>query len=386
MFDALRLTRSMVLLLALVGCASLSVDSQRPLTPRTDVVGPRKVIALVSDANAGVDMRAAALAEGYQALDVTNLPGLDLTMMTFQMPVGVTGPEAIAALETAVPSSTVGINHAYRLQQVNPALEGLDYANAMMGWRGDGCRAQVPVGMIDTGIDTDAPALAEAKIVERMFFSGQAAPADHGTDVAAVLASRSRLTDVTIYGANVFGQQDALGLKAGADALVRALNWLAENDVRLVNLALAGPYNKLLDLAVERAVDRGLILVAAVGNEGPDADPLYPAGFERVIAVTAVDAEGRIYPDAVRGPHVDIAAPGVDVLVPSGDDARFVTGTSIATGFVTARLAADPFLVTTRSDKAVRARLAATSRELGLAGRDPTFGHGLALARDICAE
>ncbi|WP_342076595.1 hypothetical protein [Yoonia sp. SS1-5] len=54
---------------------------------------------------------------------------------------------------------------------------------------------------------------------------------------------------------------------------LRALNWLAENDVRFVNLALAGAYNKLLDLAVERR----LILIAAVGNDGPEVEALCPS-------------------------------------------------------------------------------------------------------------
>ncbi|WP_253186883.1 S8 family serine peptidase [Roseobacter denitrificans] len=353
-------------------------------TGETNVVGPRKVIALVPDAQARDAMRVAGAAGGYQLLDETDLAGLDLTMLTFRMPDGITGPEAIAALEADVPTSTVGINHAYRLQQSTSPVQTLDYANAMMRWHADGCRAQVPMGVIDTGIDTASPALNSARIITRAFFEGPAAPAAHGTDVASVLASPSRLQGVTIYGANVFGQQDALGLKAGADALVRALDWLAAEDVRFVNLALAGPYNKLLDLAVERSVARGLILVAAVGNEGPNVDPLYPAGFDGVIAVTAVDADGRIYRNAVRGPHVDIAAPGVDVLVPSGDSVRFVTGTSIATPLVTARLAADPTLASARSVSDVRKRLAATSAELGPSGRDPVYGYGLALAEDVC--
>lgn len=369
------------LVVVLVGCSPLPLDPRGP-----DVVGPRKIIALVPTAQATSDMRSAAGAQGYRKLDETRLGALGLTMLTFEMPLGVTGPQAIAALESAVPTSTVGINHAYRLQQQVGGAQALDYAGAMMGWPAGGCSAMSPIGMIDTGIDTGAPALAQARIFTRQFFDGNAGQATHGTDVATVLAGPDRLRGATIYGANVFGQDEALGLVAGADALVRALDWLAQEDVRFVNLALAGPYNKLLDLAVERAAARGLILVAAVGNDGPNADPLFPAGFDGVIAVTAVDVEGRVYRNAVRGPHVDIAAPGVDVLVQSGDTSRFITGTSIATPFVTARLAADPTLVAPSSVDEVRRRLASTSAELGPRGRDPLYGDGLALASGICGE
>ncbi|WP_432817383.1 S8 family serine peptidase [Sulfitobacter sp. JB4-11] len=380
---SLRRLATLCLLMTLLSCAPLTDISP---TPSADVVGPRKVIALVPDAQSVTQMRAAAQIEGYRELDVTRLQSLDLTMLTFRMTDGVTGPEAIAALEAAVPSSTVGINHAYRLQQQAASVATLDYAATMMNWRPGGCRALAPIGLIDTGIDTASPGLAGAQIRTRTFFEGQAAASRHGTDVASILIGPDRLRDARIFGANVFGQSDTNGPMAGADALVRALDWLAEEDVQFVNLALAGPYNKLLDLAVERAVARGLILVAAVGNEGPAVAPLYPAGFDRVIAVTAVDADGRLYSNAVRGPHVDVAAPGVDVLVASGGRARFVTGTSIATPFVTARLAADPSLARTRSVSTVRKRLAATSAELGPRGRDASFGYGLALAEGLCSD
>ncbi|MDP5220066.1 S8 family serine peptidase [Ruegeria sp. 2205SS24-7] len=369
----------------LTSCAPAQ-DRAAPAAERTDVVGVRKVIALLPNAQSTNRMRQTAQSRGYQEIDAHRLDGLGLTMLTFRMPDGVTGAEAIEALEAAVPESTVGINHAYRLQQVTQAPGALNYADTLMRWQEGGCRARAPIGIIDTAIDTSSPALQGAEVVTRTFFDGNAAAATHGTDVAALLADPDRLRGVRIYAANVFGQPEASGPVAGADALVRALDWLADENVRFVNLALAGPYNKLLDLAVVRAADRGLVLVAAVGNDGPRVDPLYPAGFSDVIAVTAVDADGRIYRDAVRGSHVDIAAPGVDILVPIDGPARLITGTSIATPFVTARLVADPSVIAARSVADVRNRLATTSAELGPEGRDPVFGYGLALANDICSD
>ncbi len=352
----------------------------------SEVLDPRQVIALVPDAATERNIKAAAAAEGYRELDRTDLAGLGLTMLSFETTPGVTGKQAIDRLEGAVPKSVVGVNHVYRPQQQSGAANPLDYAGAMMRWPQDGCRAQAPVGIIDTGINTRAPALRSARIVTRRFFDGAAAGADHGTNVATVLAGTGRLTNVTIYGADVFGRDEGQGLAAGADALIRALNWMADNDVRFVNLALAGPYNKLLNLAVENAAKRGMILVAAVGNDGPRAGPRYPAGFESVIAVTAVDVNGGIYRNAVRGPHVDVAAPGVDILLDTGTAKRFVSGTSIATPFVTARLVADQSLADVGTVAGVRARLASTSAELGAPGRDPLFGYGLALAEGICGS
>ncbi len=362
----------------LAGCAA----TQRNATDA--VMDTGTVFALVPDATATAKLRQFAQTDGYEVTQETRLNGLGLILLDVKTPAGVTGAQAITTIEAAVADTTVGVNHVYRLQQNASGTSALDYANALMRWPEGGCRALAPVGIIDTGIDVDAPALAGTRVVTRAFFSGRTAPATHGTEIASVLAHPDRLSEVTIYGANVFGQQNALGLVAGADALVRALDWLATQDVRFVNLSLAGPYNKLLELAVERAVERGLILVAAVGNDGPDVAPLYPAGFDGVIAVTAVDAGGRIYRNAGRGPHVDVAAPGVDVQVGLADTAKFVTGTSIATPFVTARLAADPTLVNVQTVAEIKQRLADTTAELGPIGRDTTYGYGLSLAENIC--
>ncbi|MEP3330818.1 S8 family serine peptidase [Sedimentitalea sp.] len=369
----------------LFGCAPSGGGTGAVSTP-SNVLDPRQVFALVPDKKSERDIRSAAASEGYRVLDKTNLAGLGLTMLSIEMTPGVSGKEAINRLESAVPASVVGVNHIYRPQQQSGTTGTLDYAGEMMKWPQNGCRAQTPVGIIDTRIDTQASALGSAQIVTRQFFEGPATAADHGTNVATVLAGTGRLTDVTLYGADVFGREEGVGLAAGADALIKALDWMAGENVRFVNLALAGPYNKLLDLAVDRAAKRGMILVAAVGNDGPRADPLYPAGFESVIAVTAVDVNGGIYRKAVRGPHVDVAAPGVDILLDTGSAMRLVSGTSIATPFVTARLVGDQSLKNVRSVDGVREHLAATSTELGAPGRDSLFGYGLVIAEGICGN
>jgi len=59
---------------------------------------------------------------------------------------------------------------------------------------------------------------------------------------------------------------------------------MARSDVRVVNISLAGPYNRTLDRGIQRAVDKGMIIVAAVGNDGAQALPLYPAALKDVIA------------------------------------------------------------------------------------------------------
>src|SRR3546814_16350022 len=78
----------------------------------------------------------------------------------------------------------------------------------------------------------------------------------------------------------------------------------------------ASPTRRSSDLAaaVTRAQQRGILIVAAVGNNGPAAPHAYPASYRGVLAVTCVDAKDRLLPEAGRALHVDFAAPGDDVL------------------------------------------------------------------------
>jgi subtilisin family serine protease len=171
--------------------------------------------------------------------------------------------------------------------------------------------------------------------------------------------------------------------EAGVDDILKALDWLADEGVSVVNISLSGPYNKLLDRGIDHATGLGMILVAAVGNEGANARPRFPAALENVIAVTAVDAEGDIYRNAVRGPHVDIAGPGVDILVAHNGQRRFVTGTSMAVPFVTSLIAADPALSQSNATR-IRRQLRDYAKDLGPPGPDTVFGAGLLTAPAEC--
>jgi subtilisin family serine protease len=118
------------------------------------------------------------------------------------------------------------------------------------------------------------------------------------------------------------------------------MGWLAERRARVVNISLVGPPNPLLAAAVKALQARGIILVAAVGNDGPAAPPQYPASYPGVVAVTGVDARGKPLIEAGKPLHLDFAAPGADIVgaVPGGKWER-LRGTSFAAPFVAASLA-----------------------------------------------
>ena len=138
------------------------------------------------------------------------------------------------------------------------------------------------------------------------------------------------------------------------------------------------PYDAMLQLAMKKAHDQGIVLIAAAGNAGPKSPPLYPGADPSVIAVTATDADDHLFDQANRGRYVSVAAPGVDILVPAPDAGyQITTGTSVAAAHVSGVAA----LLMARNPKAsvdlIRDILLSTAKDLGPKGRDDQFGWGL---------
>jgi subtilisin family serine protease len=145
----------------------------------------------------------------------------------------------------------------------------------------------------------------------------------------------------------------------------------------VINLSLGGPADLLLPRLVGRAVEVGIVVVAASGNAGPGAPPPFPAALSKVIAVTALDAREALYPQANRGEFIDLAAPGVEVMTTMPEE-RFnlVSGTSMAaahvSGVVALALQLSPWL----SPDEVQRILEETAEDLGSPGKDRLFGSG----------
>jgi hypothetical protein len=372
---------------ALAGCdPGLPQSHDRAAAARDaqTVVDPHELVALAGGPTAADVLAARALGRGYPFERRDALAGLDLVMLTFRLPTGAHAPAAIRELEAMAPGVTVGLNHAYRAEPGAGGAGGRTYAGGLVAWPDTGCPAYLPVGVLDTGIGLGANSLPGASIVTRNLAEGAPAADAHGAAVVELLAGHGRLRDAQDFYAAVVGTVPDADPAAGVDAIMRAIDWLHGSGVRLVNVSLAGPYNKILDRGLAAAADRGMVIVAAVGNDGPNAPPRYPSAFGFVIAVTAVDADLAAYARAPRGSYVDFAAPGVDVFVPLASSGQYMTGTSIAAPFVTAVIASSAEAASLDSVATVRATLARDAIDLGAAGNDDTFGAGLARTSQSC--
>jgi subtilisin family serine protease len=98
-----------------------------------------------------------------------------------------------------------------------------------------------------------------------------------------------------------------------------------------MNLSFTGPADPLIERAAAAAYLKGIVLIGAAGNAGPNSPPLYPAAYPEVIAVTATNGRRQIYSAANRGKYVSVSARGVDVLVAhTGNSYATESGTSFA--------------------------------------------------------
>lgn len=242
----------------------------------------------------------------------------------------------------------------------------------------------VVVAVIDSAIDTTQPELQGVIVGSFDAVGGTVKPDSHGTAMAGAIAAHGRLIGVaprvTLLAVRAFGDT-AKGEQATTFNVVKALDWAVAHGARVINMSFAGPQDPVLQAALAKAREKGAVLVAAAGNAGPRSPPLYPAADPNVIAVTATDANDKLFAKANRGSYIALAAPGVDVLVPAPDAGiQLTSGTSVAaaevSGIVALMLERDRSLT---PDQA-RIALMATAKQLGATPRDDDFGAGLANA------
>jgi subtilisin family serine protease len=337
----------------------------------------RSEILALSPSAAGME---AALAGGFTVIREQTLDALGLHVVVLATPHGLRTGKALRQLRDADPAGTYDYNHIYlgsgaaRGQATPGAIAPQTLsANPAIG------ASTMRVGLIDTGVDTTHPAFAAASI-HQWGCADRYVPAAHGTAVASILVGNSDLYHGVQPAAELYSADIYCGSATGGavDALLAAFGWLVKERVAVINVSLVGPKNAMLQAVIARLVDAGFVIVAAVGNDGPAAPPLYPASYPNVIGVTAVDAHHKVLIEAARGPQVMFAAIGSDTAAAGiKHDYTAVRGTSFAAPIVAGLLAAELSSPDAGKVPAVLEALEGRAVDLGAAGKDLTYGFGL---------
>jgi hypothetical protein len=226
------------------------------------------------------------------------------------------------------------------------------FASALIRWQPQlgACARDMRIGVIDTGYDKSHPAFVGARITEPKHeilpAGSKKAPTAHGTGVLALLAGNQASTTpglvpkAQFYVENAFFADGSGNAMSSTMTMLKALDWMKQNKVDVLNLSFAGPEDALVHDAIIKLAKSGTVVLAAAGNDGADAEPNFPAAYPEVIGVTAVDRNLAPYAYANHGEYIALAAPGVDVwtAMPGGRQGT-QTGTSFAVPFVTSVVA-----------------------------------------------
>lgn len=287
-----------------------------------------------------------------------------------------------------LPPFTVEAQFVSLSETVDWGLHLYGIPQAWASTKGEG----ICVAVLDTGCQLDHPDLNGAIVGSQDFTRSPIGPLDgqgHGTHCAGTIAARKN-------GIGVVGVAPKCSLLIGKvlgdsgsgsdDWVAAGIRWAVKQGADVISMSLGSPSESTaIRMAIIDAVESGVFVICAAGNDGRDNSVNYPARFPESIAVAAVDRHGRVARFSSRGPEVDIAAPGQDILSTYiGSHYAKLSGTSMATPFASGVVALmlskhrqDAGDSPIRTVPELREHLSRTARDAGSTGHDPAYGYGL---------
>ena len=205
---------------------------------------------------------------------------------------------------------------------------------------------KVKVAVFDTGISNHEDLTISGGVSFVDYTDSYSDDNGHGTHVAGTIAANNNkigvvgvAPDAEIYAVKILDNSG----KGSYSGIISALEWAIDNDIEIINMSLgSSQFSSVLHDAVKQAVDAGIIIVAAAGNQGEGEDTvLYPAKYPEVVAVGALTEQYKAAAFSSRGLGLNIVAPGLSVLSTLNDgDYAAMSGTSMAAPHVSGALAA----------------------------------------------
>lgn len=292
------------------------------------------------------------------------------------------------------------------------ALGRLDYKQAWKLATGKG----IIVAVVDSGVDVRNAHLGDAVLPGTDIVApdggadGRTDSVGHGTAVAGEIAARivpgsgvvglakdAQILPVQVYDTLAEHAEDAApgadsaaaGTKLNNGAIAAGIRYAAAHGAVVINVSLSSPIDDWdLQSAVIDATAGGALVVASAGNRGTATDttdsPRYPAAYDEVLSVTAVDDQNKGTASSIHGAHVGVAAPGTNVLTSwydKGDCMLAPTVEGASSSWATAYASAAAALVAQRfpheTPKQWKYRLEVTASRPLLEERDDLVGWGV---------
>ena len=258
---------------------------------------------------------------------------------------------------------------------------GAKRINLPEAWDTTTGESSIVVAVVDSGVDTNHSEF-KGKIIKPYDIStGKKSiiGTSHGTHVAGIIGAAmdkkgvvGTASNISLMPINIFK-----GSEASVFNFIQGIQYAVDNGADIINLSLyTSYYSATMDTAIQYAHSKGVLVVSAVGNDGKTLTA-YPAALENVIAVSATNQDDSFAKYSNRGEYVDISAPGTDIIsTDTGGMYSTMTGTSMATPFISGVsaliLSKNPYL----SADEVESILIKSSKDLGIKGKDNYFGYG----------
>ncbi len=267
----------------------------------------------------------------------------------------------------------------------------VDWGHAAIGINAAWARSRgkgALVAVLDTGVQSNHPDLDGQIVLAKDFTNSRSGHDDrngHGTHCGGIIAGSDNETGIVGVAPEcklLVGKVLDDSGSGGSTGIANGIRWAVDNGAQVVSMSLGSPGpSSVIHAAVKEAVSKGVLVIAAAGNEGT-AGTGYPGSHPECVSVGAFDQTGAIAGFSSRG-KVDVSAPGVQILstVPGSKYAK-MSGTSMATPYVAgvAALVVGACIAAGRSvptPDEFRGMLRGCSIDAGKVGKDTTWGWGL---------
>ncbi|MFC2028358.1 S8 family serine peptidase [Chloroflexota bacterium] len=332
---------------------------------------------------------------GFKLLDLHEHPLLETIQAIISCPgVIYVEPNYLYSIADTIPND----------QYFSPDQYGLVNIRAPQGWDISTGSTSTVIAILDTGADLNHPDLASKIISGYDFVNDDGFPQDdngHGSHVSGIAAA---VTDNGIgvagvsWGARIMPVKvlNSEGIGSSTD-ISEAIIWAADQGADVINMSFGSPSpSTIIEDAINYAHSKGVTLVAAVGNAGRKLPHdecsflgcteynFYPAAFDHVIAVGAVDNTNTRVEFSNFGSPLDVMAPGVNIwstyFLPSDPEVDYfasASGTSMSSPFVAGLAGILSGLSGGNSPEGIEQAIKDSALDLGTTGRDDLYGYGL---------
>ncbi|GEM_PF-1763475 len=302
-----------------------------------------------------------------------DVPERDYTKIIKHSPKGPTYPKPADTTSADVVEITPndrGFNSQYYLREINATKAwNTTVGNSLL------------VGILDTGVDANHPDL-DGKISTSANPDYLTDQIGHGTEVAGIIAARTNNNQGI---AGIAWNTKLLPLRitdengvARVSTVVSALDEAYAMGVKIIQISLStNQFSQTLKTAIEEANKRGILIVSTSGNTGIE-ELRFPAAFDNVIGVGAVNQSKIKESYSTTGEHVSLVAPGASIYTTSLDSGyAAVTGTSFAAPQIAGAAALVWSIAPELTNEEVRQVLFDSAEDLGDKGKDKLYGYGL---------